>query len=161
MQLQLLRSLLADTSANHMARSHLVRISYSITLLAIVSCTYVSTNQEYYMFTLDSKCTKKAFCNCWGFLFLFIKVLIPTRNECMSPLEGVEEALSALLQEKDKYPHMLLVLGWWNLVLFEPSFIFKDKAFTNFSHIYLSYTSKNWNFCQCIGLSWKTRFKQN
>jgi len=66
------RCLLVDTWANHMARSrgtlvaHLVRISYSTTLLAIVHMY-----REYYMFTLGSQRTKEVFHN-WLKYFVFV-----------------------------------------------------------------------------------------
>ena len=68
----LLRYLLADTSANHMARPrgtpvpHRVQFSCSVTLLAIVHM-----HQEHYMYTLGSQRTKKAFCN-WSTYFVFV-----------------------------------------------------------------------------------------
>ena len=58
----LLRCLFADASVKQMARSrgirvpHLVRISYSTTLFALVHMY-----QEYYMFTLGNQRNKKAF----------------------------------------------------------------------------------------------------
>ena len=81
------RCVLADTSANEMARSrsalvpHLVRYSYSIAL-------YVKVHmyQEYHLLTLGSQRTKKTFRTWLRYLFLFIKKLIAARDELVLSL---------------------------------------------------------------------------
>ena len=79
----LLRCLLADTSVNHMVRSrgtlvpHLVRVSYSTTLLAIVHMS-----RDYYIFTLDCQRTKKAFRNSWRY-FVFVYQRVHSYEERM------------------------------------------------------------------------------